>query len=93
MNMPAVNSPSGGMNQMDIAKLAMSFLGQARQQAPSMGLQPMQPMQQMQPMAQGIPAQQFMQQYGMDALLQKQSQEDAMLRQRMQGLMSLIGGQ
>jgi predicted YcjX-like family ATPase len=90
MNMPAVNSPSGGMNQMDMAKLAMSFLGQARQQAPSMGLQPM---QQMQPTAQGIPAQQFMQQYGMDALLQKQSQEDAMMRQRMQGLMSLIGGQ
>jgi hypothetical protein len=90
MNMPAVNSPSGGMNQMDMAKLAMSFLGQARQQAPSMELQPM---QQMQPMAQGIPAQQFMQQYGIDALLQKQSQEDAMMRQRMQGLMSLIGGQ
>lgn len=90
MNMPAVNSPSGGMNQMDMAKLAMSFLGQARQQAPSMELQPM---QQMQPTAQGIPAQQFMQQYGIDALLQKQSQEDAMMRQRMQGLMSLIGGQ
>jgi hypothetical protein len=79
----------GGMNNAQAASLAMSLMGAAQPQQQEM--MPMQQMAQIQPATLGQDTQAFMQQYGLDALLQNQS--DDMMRQRMQGLMALLGGQ
>lgn len=77
-----------GMSDMQMANLAMGLMGSARQDAPQVQ---MPQMAQIQPSTLGQDTQAFMQQYGLNALLQNQS--DDMMRQRMQGLMALLGGQ
>ena len=86
----AFNLPGGGMSDMQLANLAMGLMGSANQQAPEA---PMMQMTQAQPASLGQDTQQFMQQYGLNALMQNQGQNDEMMRQRMQGLMALLGGQ
>jgi hypothetical protein len=84
----AFNLPSGGMSDMQLANLAMGLMGSANQQQQQA---PMMQMAQAQPASLGQDTQQFMQQYGLNALMQNQG--DDMMRQRMQGLMALLGGQ
>lgn len=79
----------GGMSNAQAANLAMSLMGVAQPQQ-QQEMMPMQQMAQIQPATLGQDTQAFMQQYGLDALLQNQS--DDMMRQRMQGLMALLGG-
>ena len=86
----AFNLPSGGMSQMQIANLAMGLMGAANPERQEV---PMMQMPQMQAANAGKDAQDFAQQYGLDALLQRQGQNDDMMRQRMQGLLALLGGQ
>lgn len=78
----------GGMNDMQMANLAMGLMGSARQEAPQVQ---MPEMAQIAPATLGQDTKAFMQQYGLEALLQPQN--DDMMRQRMQGLMALLGGQ
>jgi hypothetical protein len=84
----AFDLSGGGMNNMQMANLAMGLMGSAQQEAPQVQ---MPAMAQVQPASLGQDTQAFMQQYGLDALLQNQN--DDMMRQRMQGLMALLGGQ
>jgi hypothetical protein len=87
----AMSLGSGGnLNQMQMANLAMALMGSANPEQQEM---PMMQMPQMQAANMGQDAQAFAQQYGLDALLQNQGQNDEMMRQRMQGLMALLGGQ
>jgi hypothetical protein len=78
------------MNQMQMANLAMGLMGSASPSRPEM---PMMQMPQMQAASAGKDAEAFAQQYGLDALLQNQGQNDDMMRQRIQGLLALLGGQ
>ena len=85
----AMSLGSGGnLNQMQMANLAMALMGSANPEQQEM---PMMQMPQAQPASLGQDTQQFMQQYGLNALMQNQN--DDMMRQRMQGLMALLGGQ
>jgi hypothetical protein len=84
----AFNLPAAGMNNAQLANLAMGLMGSATQQAPEVS---MMQMAQAQPASLGQDTQQFMQQYGLGALMQNQN--DDMMRQRMQGLLALLGGQ
>jgi hypothetical protein len=86
----AFNLPSGGMSQMQMANLATGLMGEANPEQQEM---PMMQMPQLQAANAGKDAQAFAQQYGLDALLQRQSMNDNMMRQRMQGLLALLGGQ
>jgi hypothetical protein len=79
---------AAGFDPQQMAKLGMSLMssGQQAQQAPQM-----QPMQQMQPTMNSQQATQFLQQYAPMGGVQQQN--DEMMRQRMQGLMAMLGGQ
>ena len=77
-------------NSLPMANLAMALMGAANPEQQEM---PMMQMPQMQAVNAGKDAQAFAQQYGLDALLQRQSMNDNMMRQRMQGLLALLGGQ
>lgn len=78
---------AAGFDQSKMGQLAMSMLGagQQPQQAPQML-----PMEQMQPMMNNQQAGLFLQQYGPMGDIQQQN--DEMMRQRMQGLMAMLGG-
>lgn len=85
--MPSTATPM--MDPMQ-ARFAMSMLNKGQEEAvPQM--QPMMAMQQMQPAMSGQQANQFLQQYS--PMGEVQQQNDEMMRQRMQGLMAMLGGQ
>jgi hypothetical protein len=77
-------------NSLPMSSLAMAMMGAANPEQQEM---PMMQMPQVQAANAGKDAQAFAQQYGLDALLQRQSMNDNMMRQRMQGLLALLGGQ
>jgi hypothetical protein len=79
--------PTSGMDNMQMANLAMSLMGGAQQEAPP---PPPVLMMDMAPATLGQDTQQFMQMYGPQATMQQDN--DEMMRQRMQGLMALLGG-
>jgi hypothetical protein len=90
---PTAGAPAAGMDKMKMAQLALSMMGSGQQPAaPQMQPMPqMQQMQQMQPTMAGQQASQFLQQYAPMGGMQQQN--DEMMRQRMQGLMAMLGGQ
>ena len=83
---------SGGLNQMQMNNLAMSLLGgmnpDQEQQQMEMPVPAMAAMRQMPQLPAGMMAQ-----YAPQAFMQRQQASDDMMRQRMQGLMALLGGQ
>lgn len=83
---------SGGLNQMQMNNLVMRLLGgmnpQQEQQQMTMPAPAMGGMRQMPQMPAGMMAQ-----YAPQALMQRQQTNDDMMRQRMQGLLALLGGQ
>jgi hypothetical protein len=84
---PTAGAPAAGMDKMKMAQLALSMMGSGQQPAAPQ----MQPMPQMQPTMAGQQASQFLQQYAPMGGMQQQN--DEMMRQRMQGLMAMLGGQ
>jgi hypothetical protein len=81
-------TPMLSPQQSQQAQFAMSLMNQGQ---PQSSAPQMQPMQNMQPTAAGQQAAQFLQQYAPMGGMQQQN--DEMMRQRMQGLMAMLGGQ